>query len=132
MSLLDKGVLHFDKELHALYESKLPISASKIQLITKAALKYSQVRFWSSLDRSTRTLYFQSKSFYKNALQNSNSLGYTSSIRFHALRSRRVERARHLWADLEKRLRACLRICQRFLQKTRYFLDVLTRDLGQD
>ena len=36
---MSKDVLDFEKELHALYEVKLPVSASRIQAITKLAIK---------------------------------------------------------------------------------------------
>ena len=38
-----QDTLDFDRELHALFESKLPISASRIQAITKQALKQAPV-----------------------------------------------------------------------------------------
>ena len=38
-----KLVLEFDKLLHSIIEAKAPVSASKIQLITKAALKNEQL-----------------------------------------------------------------------------------------
>ncbi|KAI8846329.1 hypothetical protein BC829DRAFT_398642 [Chytridium lagenaria] len=37
-----RDALEFDKELHSLYETKLPISASKIQQLTRLALKHSR------------------------------------------------------------------------------------------
>ena len=54
--------LEFDKELHSLNESKLPISASKIQSITKLALKHVKVLhilldFFSNVDSLSRMLY---------------------------------------------------------------------------
>lgn len=36
---MSKDVIDFEKELHALYEVKLPVSASRIQTITKLAIK---------------------------------------------------------------------------------------------
>ncbi|TPX61392.1 hypothetical protein SpCBS45565_g07275 [Spizellomyces sp. 'palustris'] len=40
MSLRD--TLEFDKELHSLYETKLPVSASKISSLTKLAIKHAK------------------------------------------------------------------------------------------
>ncbi|KAJ3102104.1 hypothetical protein HDU96_009736 [Phlyctochytrium bullatum] len=37
-----KEALEFDKELHSLYETKLPISASKINHLTKVAMKHAK------------------------------------------------------------------------------------------
>jgi hypothetical protein len=36
--------IEFDKELHSLYDAKPPISASKMQQLTKIALKHPKVR----------------------------------------------------------------------------------------
>lgn len=46
MSLRD--TLEFDKELHSLYETKLPVSASKISSLTKLAIKHAKVWIVSS------------------------------------------------------------------------------------
>ncbi|KAJ3207161.1 SR- and CTD-associated factor 8 [Dinochytrium kinnereticum] len=37
-----RDAVEFDKELHSLYETKLPISASKIQQLTRLALKHAR------------------------------------------------------------------------------------------
>ncbi|KAI8909328.1 hypothetical protein DFJ77DRAFT_472148 [Powellomyces hirtus] len=41
MSLRDS--LEFDKELHSLYETKIPVSASKISSLTKLAVKHAKL-----------------------------------------------------------------------------------------
>jgi hypothetical protein len=41
--MAEQQTVEFDRELHALFDSKLPISASRIQSITKQAIKHASV-----------------------------------------------------------------------------------------